>query len=240
MKGHDLVVRELALQTHLRESRTMCFRKFNRSASKQSKPPLLRFESGFLPQSGTCMRPLLFAFLLVVVMAGAGCSRQLSDVELASQALERGLQAHAAGRLDEAAAAYREVLVHDPRSTFAYYNLGLIEQTLDHPGAAEAYYRLALGIDSNFVSALFNLAILRNEAGATQEAIDLYRQVVALQPDHAEAHFNLGLALRSIGEEAEAQEEIDRAIELNPSLGARVPVTATEGPKSLATAEPTP
>jgi len=201
---------------------------------------LLRFESGFLSQSVTCMRPLLLALLLIAVMAGAGCGGQLSDGEMASKALERGLQAHAAGRLDEAAAAYREVLVHDPQSTFAYYNLGLIEQTLDNPAAAEAYYRLALGIDSNFVSALFNLAILRNEAGATQEAIDLYRQVVALQPDHADAHFNLGLALRSVGQETEAQDEIDRAIELNPSLGARVPKTETEAPELLPTTDPTP
>jgi tetratricopeptide (TPR) repeat protein len=141
-----------------------------------------------------------------------------SEAEKASEALNRGLQAHVEGSMDEATAAYREVLEHDPHNKFAFYNLGLIDQTLDRPESAENNYRLALSEDPDYAPALFNLAILRKAAGADQEAVELYRRVVNVQPDNAGAHLNLGLLLRSIGQTADGDAEIQRAVELDPTL----------------------
>jgi len=122
------------------------------------------------------------AVLLLVALLVGACTKGKSDAEQASAALAAGLKAHAAGRLDEAAADYRKVLVYDPRNKFAYYNLGVIEQARGDGGSAESNYRIALTIDPDFVPALFNLAILRTAQGGGRESIDLYRHVIEIDP----------------------------------------------------------
>ena len=164
-------------------------------------------------------RILLLRIGLIAVVSIAACAAPKSGAQLASDALSRGLQAHAAGRLEEATTAYFEVLRYDTRNKFAFYNLGQLAHTTKRPVAAESYYRLALEVDPNFNPAVFNLAILRADAGATQEAISLYQRVLATEPDNAAAHFNLGFLLRSIGQQEEGDAEIARAVRLNPGLG---------------------
>ncbi len=163
---------------------------------------------------------LLFAALL---LSCTGAPSSSGTGGTAGEALSRGLQAHTAGKLDEATTAYFETLAKDPKNKFAFYNLGEIAQRQNRPAAAEAYYRLALEQDAKMTSALFNLAILRSNAGANQEAADLYRRVIALEPNNAAAHFNLGLVLRLLGQNAEAQQELATAQRLDPKLVAPTP-----------------
>jgi tetratricopeptide (TPR) repeat protein len=165
---------------------------------------------------------MLVALLLICLPLGA-CSSKKSDAELASEALARGLAAHQAGKLAEAEADYRKVLVYDPNNKFAYYNLGLIDQTDGALASAESNYRLALGIDPTFVSALFNLAIVKTAQGNLGAAIELYRSAIAADPTNAPAHLNLGFALIQKGAKKVGQEELDTAIRLDPSLASRLP-----------------
>ncbi|HUG06622.1 MAG TPA: tetratricopeptide repeat protein [Candidatus Limnocylindria bacterium] len=141
----------------------------------------------------------------------------------ADDALSRALQAHTAGNLDAATAAYFETLSKDPKNKFAYYNLGVIAQAEKRAAAAESYYRLALEQDARMGSALFNLAILRAQAGANQEAADLYRRVIAIDPSYAAAYFNLGLVLRQLGQNAEAEQALATAQRLDAKLVAPSP-----------------
>jgi tetratricopeptide (TPR) repeat protein len=161
---------------------------------------------------------------LAVVLASAACgSPAKTDADLAVDALNRGLRAHAAGKLDEATAAYFETLSKDPKNKFAFYNLGEIAQRQNRVAAADAYYRLAIEQDPKMGSALFNLAIVRGLVGAYQEAADLYRRVIAIDPNYAAAHFNLGLVLRLLGQNAEAQVELATAQRLDAKLVAPSP-----------------
>ncbi len=160
------------------------------------------------------------ALALTISACGGGAK---SDATLAAEAFSRGLQAHAAGKLDEATTAYFETLTKDPKNKFAFYNLGVIAQGQNRAAAAEAYYRLALEQDPTMASALFNLAILRGIAGANQEAADLYRRVIAADPNNAAAHFNLGLVLRLLGQTVEAQQELTKAQQLDAKLVAPTP-----------------
>src|SRR5205809_6404919 len=141
------------------------------------------------------------ALLAVQALAATASCGGTSSAQSAPDPLSRGLQAHLAGRLDEATVAYFEALRRDPRNKFAYYDLGQIAQISSRPVAAESYYRLALEIDPGFGPALFNLAILRVEAGSAQEAIDLYQTLLVANPDYAAAHYTLGVALRSTGKQ---------------------------------------
>jgi tetratricopeptide (TPR) repeat protein len=161
------------------------------------------------------------ALLLLLLLIGA-CSKGTTDSDQASLALAAGLKAHAAGRLDEAAADYRKVLVYDPRNKFAYYNLGVIEQTQGQGGSASAY-RIALPIDPNFVPALFNLVILRTSSGGDREAVDLYKQVIQIDEGYAAAHLNLGFLLLDNGQERQGNAELAIAVGLDPTLADRIP-----------------
>jgi tetratricopeptide (TPR) repeat protein len=162
------------------------------------------------------------ALLLLLILIGA-CSKGTTDSDPASFGLAAGLKAHAAGRLDEAAADYRKVLVYDPRNKFAYYNLGVIEQTQGQGGSAESDDRIALTIDPNFVPALFNLAILRTSSGGDREAIDPYRQVIHIDEAYAAAHLNLGFLLLDNGQERQGNVELAIAVGLDPTLADRIP-----------------
>jgi len=64
--------------------------------------------------------------------------------DLANEALKQGIAAQQAGRLPEAAADYRDVLVHEPNNRYAYYDLGTIDQTNGALASAESNYRFAL------------------------------------------------------------------------------------------------
>lgn len=163
------------------------------------------------------------ALLLLVVLLIGACSKAKSDSEQASLALAAGLKAHAAGRLDEAAADYRKVLVYDPRNKFAYYNLGVIAQTQGDGESAESDFRIALTIDPDFVPALFNLAILRTSSGSAREAIDLYKHVIQVDESYAVAHLNLGFLLVDDGQAKEGKAELSIAVQLDPSLASRIP-----------------
>lgn len=164
---------------------------------------------------------IILAVALITSACGGGGVK--SDADLAAESLSRGLQAHAAGRLDEATTAYFETLAKDPKNKFAFYNLGVIAQGQSRAAAAESYYRLAIEQDAKMTSALFNLAILRAVVGANQEATDLYRRVIAVEPNNAAAHFNLGLVLRLLGQTAEAQTELATAQRLDAKLVAPSP-----------------
>jgi Flp pilus assembly protein TadD len=165
------------------------------------------------------LRHVLVALLALSLTASA-CNLGKSKSDQAQEAVDRGLEAHFAGRIDEAASDYHQALDLDPRNKFALYNLGVIEDQAGRAKSAENYYRLALSVDPDFSSALFNLAILRTAGGDTGEAIGLYRHIVAVEPDNAAAHNNLGYALRSVGQEADGNAEITRASQLDTHFAA--------------------
>src|SRR5688572_17371396 len=168
------------------------------------------------------VKGLLLSCLIgsTALLAACGNTPASSTVD---DALSKALQAHTAGKLDEATTAYFETLAKDPKNKFAFYNLGVIAQGQNRAAAAESYYRLAIEQDARMGSALFNLAILRALAGANQEAADLYRRVIAIDPNYAAAHFNLGLVLRLLGQTAEAQQALAKAQQLDAKLVAPTP-----------------
>src|SRR5256885_2190001 len=86
---------------------------------------------------------LLGYVFLAACLAACGGPASGGSSETAADALNRGLAAHAAGKLDEAVAAYFTTLSKDPKNQFAYYNLGEIAQRQSRFVAAEPYYRLA-------------------------------------------------------------------------------------------------
>jgi tetratricopeptide (TPR) repeat protein len=199
-------------------------------ASDRRSPGGIRVGIRLPERRGRIYWRLPIAVLAVVLTVGFSCSKK-SEADLANEALQQGIAAQNAGRLAEAAADYREVLVHDPNNKYAYFDLGTIDQANGALASAESNYRFALNIDPAFTNALFNLAIVRHDLGDLKESISLYRQVIELDPGNASAHLNLGFALIEAHQDQEGQRELKKAVQLNPDFADRVKaVTATASP----------
>lgn len=136
--------------------------------------------------------------------------------------LQQGLDAQAAGRLDQARRLYLEVLAKDPANTVAHYDLGVIHQQEGAAKEAENDYEQALATDAGFRPALFNLAVLVTPTDPAR-AIALYRRLLAIEPNDANVLLNLGLLLVQAGRADEGRADLAAAVRINPSLASRVP-----------------
>lgn len=182
----------------------------------------------------------LAVIISAVTLAFGPCGSSKSDADLAHEALAKGLQAHVDGRYDEAAADYQEVLKHDPRNKFAFYNLGVLDRLAGRNQSAENNYRLALSVDPDFAEALFNLGNLKKEQGANQEAIDLFRHVIAVTPNDAGAHLNLAQLLFATGNVIEGNAELKAAADIDPNIVPKATPTTEAAPTPAGEGEPTP
>ena len=158
----------------------------------------------------------IVALVAAALLVAPACSKKADEGQLASEALAAGIAAQQAGDLATASAKYREVLNHDPRNQYAYYNLGLIDQTNGAYASADANY---------------NLAIVKSAEGDNDAAIALYRQVIGQNKKNAAAHLNLGFALIDAGQKTQGNAELAKAIAIDPSLASRVP-SGTETPST--------
>lgn len=138
--------------------------------------------------------------------------------ELVLDPLSRALELHNAGQLDEALAAYQEILLDEPTNQYALYNIGLINQTRENNEVAIDYYDRALAIDPAFTVASYNRALALRDAGRLDESLAAFEVLLVQDGDNVGVLYNYGNLLISQGEVERGTELVNRAIELDPSL----------------------
>jgi protein O-GlcNAc transferase len=124
----------------------------------------------------------------------------------------------AAGRIDRAIAACRQVAKLAPRDAANLRRLAVLYTQCRMPEAAAATLEASLELEPASARALNNLGSLLNELGRADEAIPVLQRALAVQPDYAVAMTNLGTAFSCVGRIAEAIAHFDRAIALDSSL----------------------
>jgi tetratricopeptide (TPR) repeat protein len=123
-----------------------------------------------------------------------------------------------AGRMAEAAAAYRKILALRPDVADTYNNLGnvLIDQgKLDE---AAAQFQRAVTLEPGLVEAHNNLGAALRKQGKLEQALAHLEQAIARRPDFAEAYYNLGNVLKDQGKLQQAAVQFERAVALKPGL----------------------
>ena len=108
-------------------------------------------------------------------------------------------------RQDEAAAAYRKALEHDPYLVAALINLANIHYSRDELVEAQALYERAIGLESDFFEAHFNLGNIYHDLGRFPEAQACYREALRLNAFYADAHFYLAVTFEKMGLSQEAR-----------------------------------
>lgn len=129
--------------------------------------------------------------------------------------LIQAVEAHQAGRREEAEKLYRKILLKRPRDQLAVQNLGALLFERGELDEAAKLLRRALSIDPRDTDALNNLGNTLRAQGQLAEAEANFRKAIAIRPN-AMVLNSFGNMLRSRGDYAEAIACYEQALQLQP------------------------
>ena len=127
----------------------------------------------------------------------------------------RAVGAHRAGRLDEAATLYKQVLSYEKRQFDAMHMLAVVAGQQGDLAEGVRLLTKAIRENPNSADAYLNLGRMQGELGDNNDAVRNLKKSIALAPNNHLAHSNLSAALRQIGASDEALAAADRAVALN-------------------------
>ena len=130
--------------------------------------------------------------------------------------LQRGVQCHQAGLLDQAEDCYRRVLAVQPNHADGLHLLGVLAHQGGRPETAIDLIRLALRQHDQNPIYRTNLAVVLREQGELVEAVAQCRKAIELKADLADAHCVLGAALHNQGKLDQSIAASRLAIRHNP------------------------
>jgi tetratricopeptide (TPR) repeat protein len=106
----------------------------------------------------------------------------LLRVRVLQDIIETGRRAQAAGRFEEARAAYLRALDASPDTAFLYRELGAVERARGDLDAALVRYRAALALDATDAEAAVGVAEVLEARGDFAGAVEAYERASALGP----------------------------------------------------------
>jgi protein O-GlcNAc transferase len=130
--------------------------------------------------------------------------------------LKQALELHRAGRLDDAAAIYEQLLEENPAHADASHLLGLVRFRNKDYESAIRLIRAAIRRDPDNPIYHGNLGNVFKDAGRPGDAIAAYRRALEIDPGYAEVHNNLGYVLQIGGQMKEAIGHYHKAIASRP------------------------
>jgi predicted O-linked N-acetylglucosamine transferase (SPINDLY family) len=135
---------------------------------------------------------------------------------LAQAEFHQGYALAQEGRYEEAAARYRQGLLHLPGSAGAHNDLGSLLCLQGGFSAAIDSFRQAIRCQPDLATAHNNLGSALRILGHNKEAIASSLEAVRLEPNFAEAHNNLGIACQETGQLVQGEMALRRALEIRP------------------------
>jgi tetratricopeptide (TPR) repeat protein len=149
------------------------------------------------------------------------CHGKLAGGEAPGDAIvQRALQLHQQGRIDEAERLYRQVLAGEPGHAIATHYLGMVAWHRGDLAGAERLMREALAANAAIPDFHNNLGLLLRDTRRLDEAIACYRAALEVDPAWIEAFNNLGLAQESAGRFDDAIAAYREALAREPRFAA--------------------
>ena len=134
------------------------------------------------------------------------------------QAFTAAVAQHRAGRLDDAAKLYEQVLARVPNQVDSLHLLGVLAtQRADYKTAVELISRAIEKKKASPVAEFHNnIGAAYKGLGQRKDAANHFRLAARLKPSYAEAFNNLGAVLEEDGELEEARKNFRQALALKP------------------------
>jgi Flp pilus assembly protein TadD/peroxiredoxin len=120
------------------------------------------------------------------------------------------------GYLEQAAAAFKQVIAAKPEDPEAFYNLGTLYLRKNDLREARQYLKQTVKLRANYPEAWNNLGMVAAQEGQTDEAVRNFKQSLSLRPSYAIALTNLGNVYRRLGDFDDAEKLLRRAVETTP------------------------
>jgi len=154
--------------------------------------------------------------------------RPASSDNRAAALLQTAVVHQQAGRLNEAAAIYRQILATTPAHFDAKHLLGVVALQAGRLDEARMLITEAVELNPKFAAAHNNLGNVYLRQGSHDDAQAAFRRAVQLDPKFGDANFNLATELRRRGKLDEAATHFRRAVATNAkSLNAHTSLGAT-------------
>ena len=145
-----------------------------------------------------------------------GSPRPSDAAQAGAAALNAALAMHQQGRLDQAAALYKEILRSQPRHFDALQLLATLAGQRRNSAAAVELFDQALSINPHHAGSLYNRGVALQDLKRPAEALESCDRALTIKPDYPEALFIRGLALRDLDRLDEALQSYDRALTVKP------------------------
>jgi tetratricopeptide (TPR) repeat protein len=133
-----------------------------------------------------------------------------------AQAFGQASALHEQGRLDQAQAAYQQILLAYPDQIDTLHLFGILQVQTGRVDQGLAMVDRALAIQPDFVDARFNRAVALMQLARPAEALAGFDKVLAAQPSHIGALYSRGLVLGQLGRPAEALADFDAFLAHQP------------------------
>ena len=145
--------------------------------------------------------------------AAAGGAKAGDELQASFQ---KAVELTQAGKLDEAEAAYKAMLVKSPSVPEVHFNLGFVYGRKKDVPAAEAAFLKAIEIKPDYAEAYAALSDLYQAAGQAEKASQLLTKALADNPKDGKLQFALGMVHLNAGRSDEALAAFQKAVELDP------------------------
>ena len=131
---------------------------------------------------------------------------------------QKAVELQAAGKLDEAEAAYKAILEKNPDIPEVYQNLGAVYALKKDVPAAEAAFLKGLELRPDSSDMATQLAKLYQDNGQPEKAMAIMEKSAGANPADAKAQFNRGIFLLNSYKNEEAIAAFEAAIKADPAM----------------------
>lgn len=129
---------------------------------------------------------------------------------------QNALRLRRAGKFDEAAALYGDILLTEPKHFEALHALGIVRYQCGQLEEAERLIGQAIAVRPSAADALYNRASLLWRLNRLDEALTCFDRAIAEKPDYIEALTNRGIVLTGLGRFGAALADFDKVLALRP------------------------
>jgi tetratricopeptide (TPR) repeat protein len=131
---------------------------------------------------------------------------------------QSAVELQAAGKLDEAEAAYKAILDKTPDIPEVYQNLGSVYALKKDYPAAEAAFLKGLELRPDSSDMATQLAKVYQESGQPEKAMEIMAKSAGANPADAKAQFNQGIFLLNANKNEEAIAAFEAAVKADPGM----------------------